>query len=64
VRFTVEFGYDVTLAKEPTADYSDEFMHAALVPNLPNCTSAIVTTQEVADGLTANHLLTQNSSLA
>jgi len=31
VRFAVELGYDVTLVKDATADYSDEFMHAALV---------------------------------
>jgi len=50
VRFAVELGYDVTLVKDATADYSDEFMHAALV-NLPNYASAIVTTQEVTDAL-------------
>jgi ureidoacrylate peracid hydrolase len=51
VRFAVELGYEVTLVKDATADYSEEFMHAALVTNLPNYASAIVTTQEVTDAL-------------
>jgi nicotinamidase-related amidase len=46
VRFAVELGYEVTLVKDATADYEDEFMHAALVINLPNYASAIVTTEE------------------
>lgn len=37
--------YDVTVVKDATADYSEEFMHAALVTNLPNYASAIVSTQ-------------------
>ena len=51
VRFAAELGYDVTVVKDATADYSDEFMHAALVTNLPNYASAIVTTSEVLDVL-------------
>src|SRR5215472_10011671 len=43
VRFAVELGYDVTLVKDATADYSDEHMRAALVTNLSNYASAIVT---------------------
>lgn len=49
MRFAVELGYDVTLVRDATADYSEEFMHAALVTNLPNYASAIVTTQEVTN---------------
>jgi ureidoacrylate peracid hydrolase len=49
VRFAIELGYDVTLVKDATADYSEEFMHAALVNNLPNYASAIVTTEEVVE---------------
>jgi ureidoacrylate peracid hydrolase len=49
VRFAVELGYDVTVVKDATADYSEQFMHAALVTNLPNYASAIVTAQEVVD---------------
>lgn len=56
VRFAAELGYDVTLVKDATADYSEEFMHAALVDNLPNYASAIVTTQEVTDALLPNSL--------
>jgi len=53
VRFAVELGYDVTLVQDATADYSDEFMKAALVSNLPNYASAIVTTTEVVDSLSS-----------
>jgi len=51
VRFAVELGYDVTLVKDATADYTEEFMHAALATNLPNYASAIVTTKELVDAL-------------
>ena len=34
VRFAAELGYDVTVVKDATADYSDEKMHAALDINL------------------------------
>jgi nicotinamidase-related amidase len=51
VRFAVELGYDVTLVRDATADYSEEFMHAALVTNLPNYASAIVTAEEVVESL-------------
>jgi ureidoacrylate peracid hydrolase len=49
VRFAAELGYDVTLVKDATADYGEEFMHAALINNLPNYASAIVTTKEAVD---------------
>ncbi|HKW33379.1 MAG TPA: cysteine hydrolase [Candidatus Acidoferrum sp.] len=51
VRFAAELGYDVTLVKDATADYGDEVMHAALVTNLPNYASAIVTTTEAVEFL-------------
>src|SRR5690242_1861066 len=51
VRFAVELGYEVTMVKDATADYSDENMHAALVTNLPNYAGAIVTTGEIIDAL-------------
>jgi nicotinamidase-related amidase len=47
VRFAAELGYDVTVIRDATADYSDEMMHAALNINLPNYASAIVTTDEI-----------------
>jgi nicotinamidase-related amidase len=62
VRFAVELGYEVTLVKDATADYSEEFMHAALVTNLPNYASAIVTTQDATDALLGNRLLAHSSS--
>jgi nicotinamidase-related amidase len=46
VRFAAELGYEVTMVKDATADYSDEEMHAALDVNIPNYASAIVTTNE------------------
>jgi ureidoacrylate peracid hydrolase len=51
VRFAAELGYEVTLVKDATADYSDEEMHAALDVNLPNYASALVTTDEVIDSI-------------
>jgi hypothetical protein len=51
-----------TLVKDATAEYSEEFMHAALVTNLPNYASAVVTTQEVTDALLGNRPLAQSSS--
>lgn len=49
VRFAAELGYDVTLVKDATADYSDEHMHAALDINIPNYASGVVTTNEIVD---------------
>jgi len=53
VRFAAELGYDVTIVKDATADYSDEEMHAALVVNIPNYASTIVTTHEVVDSISS-----------
>ena len=47
VRYAAELGYEVTIVKDATADYSDEEMHAALDVNIPNYASAIVKTDEV-----------------
>jgi nicotinamidase-related amidase len=60
VRFAVELGYDVTVVKDATADYSEQFMHAALVTNLPNYASSVVTEQEVADALLTSRELRQS----
>ena len=51
VRFAAELGYDVTMVKDATADYSDEAMHAALDINIPNYASAVVTTAEIVSSL-------------
>jgi ureidoacrylate peracid hydrolase len=53
VRFAAELGYEVTVVKDATADYSDEEMHAALEVNLPNYASAIVTTKEAVEAIAA-----------
>ena len=47
VRYAAELGYEVTMVKDATADYSNEEMHAALDINIPNYASAIVTTEEL-----------------
>ena len=47
VRYAAELGYEVTMVKDATADYSDEMMHAALDINIPNYAGAVVTTEEI-----------------
>src|SRR5215510_7930746 len=51
VRFAAELGYEVTLVKDATADYTDEMMHSALHLNLPNYASAIVTTDQIVNSI-------------
>ena len=53
VRYAAELGYEATLVKDATADYSDVEMHAALDVNIPNYASAIVTTDEVVDSISS-----------
>jgi nicotinamidase-related amidase len=53
VRFAAELGYDVTMVKDATADYSDKEMHAALDVNMPNYASAIVSTAEIMASISA-----------
>jgi nicotinamidase-related amidase len=53
VRFAAELGYEVTVVKDATADYSEEAMHAALDINMPNYASAVVTTSEVVDAISS-----------
>ena len=55
VRYAAELGYDVTVVKDATADYSDELMHAALDINIPLYASAIVTTDEIIDLMSSPH---------
>jgi ureidoacrylate peracid hydrolase len=52
-RFAAELGYEVTMVKDATADYSDEEMHAALDINIPNYASAIVTTHEIVASISS-----------
>jgi hypothetical protein len=53
VRCAAELGYEVTMAKDATADYSDEEMHAALDINIQNYASAIVTTTDVVESISS-----------
>ena len=53
VRYAAELGYEATLVKDATADYSDVEMHTALDVNIPNYASAIVTTDEVVDSISS-----------
>jgi nicotinamidase-related amidase len=53
VRFAAELGYEVTVVKDATADYSDKEMHAALDVNIPNYASAIVSTEEIVASISA-----------
>lgn len=60
VRYAAELGYDVTVVRDATADYSDVEMHAALDINLPNY-AAIVTTNEVVEAVSSNVWLSQSA---
>ena len=51
VRFAAELGYDSTVVKDATADYSDVEMRAALEVNLPNYANAIVPTSELVEAI-------------
>jgi ureidoacrylate peracid hydrolase len=53
VRYAAELGYEVTVVKDATADYSNQEMHAALDINIPNYASAIVTTTEIVDAISS-----------
>jgi ureidoacrylate peracid hydrolase len=53
VRYAAELGYEVTVVKDATADYSDKEMHAALDVNIPNYASAIVRTEEIVASISA-----------
>ena len=53
VRYAAELGYDVTMVRDATADYSDREMHAALEVNIPNYAGAIVSTDVIVDALSS-----------
>jgi len=53
VRFAAELGYEVTMVKDATADYSDEMMLVALAINMPNYASAIVASKEVVASISS-----------
>jgi nicotinamidase-related amidase len=51
VRYGAELGYEITMVRDATADYSDEAMYAALDINIPNYANAILTTNEILASL-------------
>jgi nicotinamidase-related amidase len=53
VRYAAELGYEITMVKDATADYSDVEMHTALDVNIPNYANAVVTTNEVVDSISS-----------
>jgi ureidoacrylate peracid hydrolase len=53
IRYAAELGYEVTVVKDATADYSEEMMHAAFDINFPNYANAIVTTSEVLESISS-----------
>jgi ureidoacrylate peracid hydrolase len=53
VRFAAELGYEVTVVRDATADYSGEAMHAALDLNIPNYANAILRTEEIVAAISA-----------
>ncbi|HEX5256352.1 MAG TPA: isochorismatase family cysteine hydrolase [Mycobacterium sp.] len=53
VRFAAELGYDVTVVRDATADYSDTEMRAALEVNMPNYASGIVTADQAVAAITS-----------
>ena len=54
-------GYDVAVVKDAIVDYSDEHMHAALVTNLPNYASAIVSAKELVDSISSLQTLEKSA---
>jgi ureidoacrylate peracid hydrolase len=54
VRYAAELGYEVTMVKDATTDYSEEEMHAALDVNIPNYARAMVSTNQVVDSLSGS----------
>jgi nicotinamidase-related amidase len=53
VRYAAELGYQVTVVKDATADYSDVEMHASLEVNMPYYASALVTTEQIVETVAA-----------
>jgi nicotinamidase-related amidase len=57
VRYATELGYEVTVVKDATSDYSDEMMHAALDINIPNYANAIVTTSQIVASISSANVM-------
>lgn len=58
VRYAAELGYEVTMVRDATADYSNAEMHAALDVNIPNYASAVVTTNEAVEAISSFNVVT------
>ncbi|OJZ73657.1 isochorismatase [Mycobacterium paraffinicum] len=54
VRYGAELGYEVTVVRDGTADYSEVEMRAALEVNIPNYATAIVSADEVVASIAAS----------
>jgi ureidoacrylate peracid hydrolase len=44
-------GYEVTVVRDATADYTDKMMHATLDISLRNYANAIVTATQIVDAI-------------
>jgi ureidoacrylate peracid hydrolase len=53
IRYAAGLGYDVTMVKDATADYSNKEMRAALEINIPNYASDIVSSDEIVTALSS-----------
>lgn len=49
VRFAAELGYEVTVIRDATADFSDREVHPTLDVNIPSYATAIMTANDVID---------------
>ena len=61
VRFAAELGYEVTVVKDATADYSDREMQAALDINMPSYAHAIVSAMEIVESLSSLRSVSKKS---
>jgi nicotinamidase-related amidase len=53
VRYGAELGYQVTMVKDATADYTEDQMHAALDINIPNYASAVISTSQIVEAISS-----------
>ena len=63
IRYAAELGYEVTMVKDATADYSDVEMYAALDVNIPNY-ATVVTAAEVVEALSFDSQAMQSAANA
>ncbi len=53
VRYAAELGYDVTMVKNASTDYSNKEMPAAFDVNIPNYAGALVSTEEIVASISS-----------